>query len=185
MKHQDKSSSAAPQRARRPGQRMTAEEKRIAKETFLKALSNTANVRAACLQANVDSSTVYRWQEHDEDFSFRFKQANQNANWILFGEAWRRAIQGDEEYVVSAGKLVYGPDGKPLINRKKSDRMLELLLKARLPEFRDKQSIEHSGPNGGPIQVNRDPNLQLLTDEELAQAQRLASQLLSRQEGVE
>jgi hypothetical protein len=164
---------------------MTTQERKAAQDKFIKALENTANVRAACMQAGISHSIVYKWQEHDEEFSIRFKQANQDANWILFGEAWRRAIQGDEEYVVSAGKLVYGPDGKPLVNRKKSDRMLELLLKARLPEFRDKQSIEHSGPNGGPIQVNRDPNLQLLTDEELAQAQRLASQLLSRQEGVE
>lgn len=44
---------------------------------------------------------------------------------------------------------------------------------------------EITGKDGGPIQMGRDPNLQLLTDEELAQAQRIALQLSSRQEGAE
>jgi len=117
---------------------MTAEEKRIAKETFLKTLGNTANVRAACMQAGVDSSTVYRWQEHDDNFAFAFRQANQEANWLIFGEAWRRAMQGEKRYVVSRGEIVKGPDGNPLTYQDKSDRMLELLLKARMAEFRDK-----------------------------------------------
>lgn len=47
------------------------------------------------------------------------------------------------------------------------------------------KKTELTGKDGGPIQVGRDPNLQLLTDEELAEAQRIASQLSSRQEGVE
>jgi hypothetical protein len=47
------------------------------------------------------------------------------------------------------------------------------------------KKTEITGKNGGPIQMERDPNLQLLTDEELAQAQRLATQLSSRQEGIE
>lgn len=137
--------TATPQRVRRRGQRLTSEEKTVAKASFLKALANTANVRAACMQAGVDHATVYRWQEHDAEFSFKFQQANRDASWLLFGEAWQRAMKGEEEYVVSAGKLVYGPDGEPLKTRKKSDRMLELLLKARLPEFRDKQQVEISG----------------------------------------
>ena len=84
---------------------------------------------------------MYRWQEHDEEFSIMFKQANTDANWKLFGEAWKRATEGEIEYVVSGGKLIYGPDGNPLTIRKKSDRLLELLLKARLPEFRDKSPV--------------------------------------------
>lgn len=44
---------------------------------------------------------------------------------------------------------------------------------------------EVTGKDGGPIQIGRDPNLQLLTDEELAQAQRIALQLSSRQEDAE
>jgi hypothetical protein len=156
-----------PQRTRRRGQRMTPEERKIAQEAFIKALGNTANVRAACLQSGISHSIVYQWQEHDTEFAIRFKQANTDANWLLFGEAWRRALQGEEEIVISMGRIVYKEvpvldnrgqptyDGKgkpimrstgePLTKRVKSDRMLELLLKARLPEFRDKQHVDHSG----------------------------------------
>jgi len=123
---------------RRQGQTMTHEERKEAQEAFLKALSNTANIRAACLQAGISRTIVYQWQEHDEDFGPRFKQANEDANWMIFGEAWRRAMQGEKEYVVSLGKLVYGPDGQPLTVQKKSDRLLELMLKARISEFREK-----------------------------------------------
>lgn len=172
-------------RKRRQGQKPTKQEKLAIQEKFLKSFSMTANMRAACMAAGVDRSTVYYWQEHDTDFSLRFNIAEQEANDVIRAELFRRAIQGYEKPVVSMGKAVYDKDGKPLTERVYSDSLLSLLAKARMPEFKDKQRIEHSGPNGGPIQVNRDPNLQLLTDEELAQAQRLASQLLSRQEGTE
>ncbi|SRR5713226_1749137 len=127
---------------RKRGHHMTVEERKKAQDAFIKALENTANVRAACMAANVSHTLVYQWSEHDEEFSIRFKQANTDANWILFGEGWRRAVQGEEEYVISMGKLVYGPDGQPLKTRKKSDTLLALYLKARLPEFREKQQID-------------------------------------------
>lgn len=141
-----------PQRTRRHGQRMTAEERKQVQRKFLDAFGRTANITAACMQAGISRQTVYVWQEHYTEFGLEFQEANKRANDVLFGEAWRRATQGDESYVVSAGKLVYGPDGKPLMERKRSDRLLELLLKARMPEFRDKQQVEVSGPGGGPIQ---------------------------------
>lgn len=136
--------SLTPQRVRkrRPGQHMTKEERKAAQDAFIKAMENTANVRAACMQAGISHATVYQWQEHDTEFGIRFREANQMANWLLFGEAWRRAMSGEERYVTSQGKVVYGPDGKPLTYREKSDRLLELMLKARLPEFRDKSQID-------------------------------------------
>ena|SRR6266487_2347301 len=140
---------------RRKGQRMTADERKAAQDLFIKAMENTANVRAACMQAGISHTMIYQWAEHDLEFSVRFKEANTQANWLLFGEAWRRAMTGEEEYVISMGKIVYKPDsilsdgtvlkGTPLTIRKKSDKLLELLLKARLPEFRDKQSLEVTG----------------------------------------
>jgi len=134
---------------------MTADERKAAQDLFIKAMENTANVRAACMQAGISHTMIYQWAEHDLEFSVRFKEANTQANWLLFGEAWRRAMTGEEEYVISMGKIVYKPDsilsdgtvlkGTPLTIRKKSDKLLELLLKARLPEFRDKQSLEVTG----------------------------------------
>lgn len=123
---------------RRRGQTMTPEERAATKEAFLKVFANTANIRAACLQVGIDRSLIVEWKKTDEEFAAQFDEANEAANWLLFGEAWRRAMTGDKEYVVSLGKLVYDQDGKPLTVQKRSDRLLELMLKARMPEFRDR-----------------------------------------------
>lgn len=145
------SHSPTPQRARRrQGQSMTEAEREATKDVFLQAFSMTANVRAACLKAGIDRSTVYHWQEHDEEFGFKFRQASEDANDLIRGELFRRAVQGYEKPAVSQGKVVYVeetlPDGKkvykPLMERVYSDNLLSLLAKARMPEFRDKQSID-------------------------------------------
>jgi len=179
----DKNNTPTPPRAmRRQGQRFTKEQRVAAQEKFLRTFSMTANVRAACMSVGIDRSTVYAWQEHDPDFSFKFNIASEEANDVIRAELFRRAVQGIDKPVVSMGKMVYH-DGKPLTERVYSDSLLSLLAKSRMPEFRDKQKVEHSGPDGGPISIKRDPNLQLLTDEELAQAQRIALQLSHRQGG--
>lgn len=141
---------------RRQGQRLTADQRAQAQETFLKSFRNTANVRAACMAAGIDRNTIYAWLETDETFSLEYRQAELDANDTIRGELFRRAVQGYEKPVVSMGKAVYVKDEKgnekPLMERVYSDTLLALLAKARMPEFRDKQQIEHSGPNGGPLQ---------------------------------
>jgi hypothetical protein len=129
-------------RKRRPGQRLTADERKTAQKTFLDAFSMTANVRAACLKAGISRNTVYEWQEHDDTFSFQFKQATEDANDMIRAELFRRAVQGYDKPLVSMGKVVYGQDGKPLNERVYSDQLLSLLAKARLPEFKEKQQID-------------------------------------------
>lgn len=141
-KHLDNSTPIT--RNRRPGQRMTKDEREAAQDKFIKALSMTANIRAACMAAGIDRSLVYYWQEHSEEFSMRFNIANQEANDLLFAAAWERGVKGYDKPVVSMGKQVF-VDGKPLMERVYSDSLLSLLMKARMPEFRDKQQVEHSG----------------------------------------
>lgn len=145
--------TTSPLRVRRRGQRMTAEERRIAQEQFLKTFAKNANVRAACMVAGIDRSQVYRWQEHDEEFSFKFNIATEEANDLIRGAMWLRGVDGITKPVVSMGKVVYveemGKDGKiekkPLTEKVYSDSLLSLLAKARMPEFREKQQIEVSG----------------------------------------
>ena len=92
------------------------------------------------MAAGIDRSTVYAWQEHDEQFSLRFKQAEAEANDILLAEAWRRGVQGYKRPVVSMGKQVY-VNGEPLMEPVYSDNLLALLMKARMPQFREKNAI--------------------------------------------
>jgi hypothetical protein len=132
------------QQKRRRGDRMTASERKAKQAQFIETLGRTANVTAACLQVGISRSIVYIWQEMSDEFAYEFAEANKRANDVLFGEAWRRAMQGEEEPVLSGGRPVMVTrevNGRmvevPLTIRKKSDRLLELLLKARLPEFRN------------------------------------------------
>lgn len=129
---------------RRHGTRPTAEERRVAQETFLKAFANNGNVRAACMAAGIDRSTVHYWAEHDEPFSMRYTLAKEDVNDAIRAEIYRRGMFGDEEYVTSMGKVVYH-DGAPLTIRRKSDVLLMFHAKSRMPEYRDKQQVEHSG----------------------------------------
>lgn len=133
-------------RKRRQGQRMTTEERKQAQEKFLKSFSMTANVRAACMAAGIDRSLVYQWAEHSEEFSIRFKQASLDADDLIRGELFRRAVQGVEKPVVSMGKVVYVEDEKnkpkPLMERVYSDQLLSLLAKSRMPEFREKTQLD-------------------------------------------
>lgn len=145
---------------------MTAAEKRAAKDKFIEVLENTANVREAATAAGVDHSTVYRWVEKDKKFKARFDTANESANWLLFGAAWKRALEGEAEVVVSGGRVVYEEEPvlddngepkldkrgnpimrpvRPMIQRKKSDQLLQFLMRNRIPEFKDKQDVNHTG----------------------------------------
>src|SRR4051812_714590 len=62
---------------------LTAGERVIAQNKFLRTFSMTANVRASCMVAKINRSTVYYWQEHDEAFSFQFEIATQEANDLI------------------------------------------------------------------------------------------------------
>lgn len=171
------SNTPTPLRARRQGQRLTAEQRKVAQERFLEAFGNTANVRAACLKAGIDRSTVYRWQEVDETFGFRFKQAEAAANDLIRAALWRRGVDGVDRYVISQGKLVYVKNEKgemvPLKEKEYSDSLLALLAKARMPEFRDKSSVDVNASIHGTVQHVR--KLHALSDEELDLLEQLAA----------
>jgi hypothetical protein len=147
--------TSAPIRKRRKGQRPTAEEKRRIQATFLEAFANNANMRAACKAAGVDRNTVYAWQEHDEAFSFRFKQAEADANDVIRAAIYQRGLQGIDKPLHWQGRMVMEdvPDprhpGKMIRRRVTvkdySDTLLIFLAKSRMPEFRDKVQLEQTG----------------------------------------
>jgi hypothetical protein len=172
-------------RKRRQGQRMTAEERKQAQEVFLQSFALTANVRAACMKAGIDRSQIYRWQEHDQDFSFRFKQASEDANDMVRAELFRRAVQGYEKPLVSMGRVVLDENTKePLKEKVYSDQLLALLAKARLPEFRDKQQIEANINHSGSIDTRNALtfNPKALTDEELQAMKEVLLKAAQREE---
>ncbi len=167
---------------RRQGQRMNAKERRAAQEKFLKSFSMTANVRAACLNAGIDRSMVYYWQEHDTEFSLKFNIANEEANDMIRAALWRRGVEGIQRRVISMGRVVYEEEpvldakgkpvldakgkpvvkqGKPIMEPEYSDSLLALLAKARMPEFREKGLTIN---NVLPKEYHFDPNIDGVED---------------------
>jgi hypothetical protein len=147
------------------GEKLTKAEKQLLQEKFLKSFSITANMRAACMAAGIDRSTVYYWQEHDTEFSLRFNIAEQEANDVIRAELFRRAVQGYEKPLTSMGKLVYNKDGKVETEKVYSDTLLSLLAKSRLPEFREKQAEIEVNVHTG----NISEELRMLPSEQLSQ----------------
>lgn len=123
--------TSALSKKRRKGQRMKAEQRIAAQAMFLAVYEKTASVLAAAEQAEIDRTLVYYWQEHDEQFLFAYNLADKAANMHIEAEIRRRAIDGWDEPLVSAGKRLGTV-------RKYSDTLLIFYAKRRMPEYRDK-----------------------------------------------
>ncbi|HVZ39480.1 MAG TPA: hypothetical protein VHI13_09395 [Candidatus Kapabacteria bacterium] len=116
--------------------------KRLWQWAFLEVLARSGNVTLACYAAETDRQNAYQLRNRDADFRELWDAALEMAADRLEEEAWRRALEGVERYVVSQGKIVMGPDGKPLIEEQYSDMLLDRLLRAHRPEkFRDSYGV--------------------------------------------
>ena len=99
-----------------------------ARAVFLEVLSRTCNVSESARRARIGRSAAYQWRADDPEFAADWVEAEEIAADSLVKLAWERAKDD------------------------KSDRMLEILLKAHRPMYREKQAVELSGPNGSPIE---------------------------------
>lgn len=102
---------------------------------FLATFEKSANITEACKAAGISRSTFYDWTEKYEQFSILYHQAEQIANDAIRAEIFRRGHDGWLEPQFSAGKNMGNV-------RKYSDTLLIFLAKARMPEFRDKSSVD-------------------------------------------
>ena len=107
----------------RPSSAATAE----AKATFLKALAEGGSIAGAARACDRATRTVYEWRDRDPAFAEAWDEALQHAVALLEKEAWRRAMDGVEEPVVSGGKIL-------TTVRRYSDSLLKTLLAAHRPE---------------------------------------------------
>lgn len=104
------------------------------KELFLDQLARTGNVTSAALMAGWKYPTIADMhREEDPDFAYAWIDAKRRANHALEAEARRRAVEGVKEPVFHKGEIVGSVT-------KYSDKMLELVLKAEMPEkYKDAQ----------------------------------------------
>ena len=119
------------------------------REAFLTALADTGIVSAAASIAGITRARAYQVRKQDPGFAAAWEEAEEQAADALEAEAWRRAVDGVPEPLVSAGKIVRDDDGQPLAIRRYSDNLLLALLKARRPEkFKDRAVVEHDIADG-------------------------------------
>ncbi|MFT9366503.1 MULTISPECIES: hypothetical protein [Gluconobacter] len=125
----------------------TTRSTRNPREIFLQHLRKTSNISESARIALIDRATAYKWREADPEFARAWEDAIDEATDALEAEARRRALDGHEEYVISMGQIVRDPEtGKPLMQRKFSDSLTTLLLKAHRPEkYRERHDVQQSG----------------------------------------
>ena len=106
------------------------------RQLFLKALSDTGSVSTAVAIAGTSRTRVYELRKADPAFASAWEDAEEIAVDRLEEEARRRAVEGVEEPLVSAGRLVRDDSGQPIMVRRYSDNLLLALIKAHRPSRR-------------------------------------------------
>lgn len=168
---------------RRQGQNMTDEERLQAQVTFLEEFAKQANVTKACEIAGIHRSLVYQWLQADENFMLGWAESEQRANDVLRAEAYRRAVDGTEEPIVSMGKVVRDETTGSMLTVKKYDTPLLLtLMRARMPEYRDSRQVTVDST----VNVNTSHQLTIdtrgMSAEELAAIRQIAQAMKEREQ---
>lgn len=109
------------------------------RETFLAALESGFSVTHAAERAGRHRRRFYQLAEDDEQFAETMADAIEAGTEVLIDEARRRAVDGWEEEVYQGGELVGTV-------RRYDSKLLQFLIAARRPEYRQGASNGESGP---------------------------------------
>ena len=140
---------------------------------LLEAIKVCGNVTTAAKKAGMCRQTHYLAMEKSETYRVAYADAVQQFADLLRASATHRAITGVDRYKFYAGvpcclpvfdnkgnKVIDPETGEQkmqlYVEKEYSDQLLLNLLRANCPEFVDRKQIEHSGPDGGPIQSQAD-----------------------------
>lgn len=141
---------------------------------FLEALRIRGNIGEACRRVGITESSYTRHRQRNPDFDAAVREAQLDAIRRAEAELYSRAVEGWSEPVFYAGQVC----GHRLL---KSDRCLELYLKSKLPEYRERQQIEHSRGPDRPVPTVEEASAQLAPYRE-ASSMILDALLAARQE---
>ncbi len=137
---------------------------------FLEELGKSGAVTKAAKAGEIGRSSWYDLRERDPEFAALWDDADAEYMDEVEAEAFKRGMEGETK------KLPYvevdGDDKKTKFYKitTKSDRLLELCLKARHPSYKPTKSLEHNFPDGPPLQPPGDqPAWDNLTPDELEQ----------------
>lgn len=136
------------------------------KTKFLEAYATTGVIQTGCDACGMSRTTYKNWRKADVDFDAACDDAYQIAVDAGELELRTRAIDGHEEVMTykgepiwrrnpSDGKLILDDDFNPMPFTvfKKSDKLLEIYVKAHRPQYKDKSAVEVTGPGGGALET--------------------------------
>ena len=142
-------------------------------------IAETGNHTAAAKRAGINRKTLYKWVEKYPDFKEAYNQALEISIDLLELEARNRATKGAKEPVYYKGKVV-GHVHKP------SDRLMELLLRAHLPDkYSDRQQIDLNATFTVEIATFAAPSAGVVIESSAVQSVSSSTVLLPGGEGVE
>ena len=78
----------------------------VKRRAFLRALSETGTVEAACRAAGVSDTAAYNLRSADAEFAAAWDRALRASGPVLDQVVWERAVEGWEEPVFAGGKQV-------------------------------------------------------------------------------
>jgi hypothetical protein len=132
------------------------------REVFLDAIRSGHTVRRACDIAEITPSWYVRERQRNPEFAAAYDEAKELGVQAIEQVAIDLAL-GKQRPVHYRGEVVDHVD-------EYSERMIELLLKARRPElYGDRQRIDHATPDGRPFPMALTFDPDKLSDDELAQ----------------
>lgn len=111
------------------------------KARFLQLMRLTGQLQRSAQEAGIAPSTVRAHLKADPDFKAAHEEAYGDFKEYIESEIQRRAIMGWEEPVFQQGELAGTV-------RKYDSRLLELLAKRHIPEFKEKYEVNHNVSGG-------------------------------------
>lgn len=106
-----------------------------ARARFLDVYRVTGQLQRSAQAAGVAPSTVRQHKKDDPEFLAALEEAYEDFRESLENEAMRRALMGWEEPVYQKGEQVG-------TIRKYDTRLLELMLKRHIPEYKEKHQVD-------------------------------------------
>lgn len=114
-------------------------------DAFFEAYVETCKIGEAAKMAGFTLRSVYNWRDKDPVFKERLEEADHEVKGKIEAEIFRRGVDGIDKPVFYQGKVV-------ATVKEHSDRLLELLAYAHMPEKYTKVvKNEHTGKDGAPL----------------------------------
>lgn len=142
----------------------TPEVREKRKRNFLEVYAQVGEIQPACNAATISRTTYQRWCKEDEEFAQACVDAKLASVDAAVVELRTRGVEGVEEVVLYKGEPVWKRDPDtgdimlddelrpvPFTRRVRSDRLLEVYVKAHRREYRDKGELALTGADGGPV----------------------------------